>query len=210
MRVVVFGAGGGVGQLVVQAAVERGDEVVAAARSHVDYPAGVDGRTVDVRQSQAVDDALVNVDAVIWCVGVTKRSGGDVGRVGMAHVIESASRHGARRVVGVSGAGVTLPGDSKSAGAKFVSALTRRLARNLVEDKEGEHQALNGSTLDWTQVRPPRLSNAEASGRWRLTNDAPGLKAAAVPRADLAEAMLNLAHADKWLSQAPFIVTDKK
>lgn len=209
MRIVVLGAGGGVGRLVVRAAVERGDEVVAAARSHGDYADTVEGRIVDVRQAHAVDDALVGADAVIWCVGVTKRSGGDVGRVGMQHVIESAVRHGVGRVVGVSGAGVTLPGDTKGAGAKFVSGLTRRLARNLVEDKEGEYEALRASALAWTHVRPPRLSNAEASGRWRLTTDAPGLKAAAVPRADVAEAMLDLAHSDEWLSQAPFIVTDK-
>jgi hypothetical protein len=74
----------------------------------------------------------------------------------------------------VSGAGVTVPGDAKGAGARLVSALTLRLARDLVEDKQGEHEVLAASGLDWTQVRPPRLVDKDATGRWSLVDTAAG------------------------------------
>lgn len=209
MRIVVLGAAGGVGRCVVRAAAARGDEVVAGARTHTNVPRGVERRTVDVRDAQAVDDLMIDAEAVLWCVGVTKRSGPDVGRVAMPHVIASATRHGVNRIVGVSGAGVTLPADVKGAGARFVSGLTHRFAPDLVDDKYGEYRALTSSNVSWTQVRPPRLSNGPATGRWSLSTEAPGIRAAAVSRADLAQAMLRLTNGDEWASQAPFIVTDK-
>lgn len=209
MKVVVLGAGGGVGRCVVRAAVARGDEVVAAARTRTSVPEGVEYRMLDVRDAEAVDEVLVGADAVVWCVGVTKKSGPDVGRVAMPEVIASAARQGVKRIVGVSGAGVTLPGDVKGRGARFVSGLTHRFARDLVDDKYGEYEALASSSMSWTQVRPPRLSDGPATGRWVLTTQAPGLNAAAVSRADLAQAMLLLTNDDQWASQAPFIVTPR-
>ena len=66
------------------------------------------------------------------------------------------TRAGGRRFVGVSGAGADLPGDREGRVARFLSAPTHRLARDLVEDEEGEYAVLAASSLDWTQVRPPR------------------------------------------------------
>ena len=48
----------------------------------------------------------------------------------------------------VSGAGVALPGDAKGLGARLVSGLTRRLARELVLDREGERAV----RLQWAGV----------------------------------------------------------
>lgn len=53
MRIVVFGAGGGVGRRAVAAAAEQGHDIVAAARSSVDVPAAVQEAAVDVRDADA-------------------------------------------------------------------------------------------------------------------------------------------------------------
>jgi len=206
MRVVVLGAAGGVGTRAVLAAVERGWDVVAAARSWPSVPAGVEPVEVDVRDAAAVHGALKGADAVMWCVGVTKRSGPDVGRTGLAHVVAGMQVHGVGRLVSVSGAGVTLPGDDKGLGARLASGLTRRLARDLVQDKEGEHAVLEASGVSWTEVRPPRLVDREGTGRWALVERAPGLKAKPVAKADVALAMLDLAGSQAWLRRSPFLV----
>jgi uncharacterized protein YbjT (DUF2867 family) len=203
MRVLVLGAGGGVGGRVVAAAVEQGHDVVAGARTAPAVPGGV---AVDVRDALAVRSVMAGVDAVLWCVGVTKRSGGDVGRTGLPHVVSAMTEHGVRRIVTVSGAGVTVPGDVKGAGARFVSALTLRLARDLVEDKQGEHEVLAASGLDWTEVRPPRLVDKDPTGRWSLVDTAPGLTAKPVARADVALALLSLASSREHLGRSPFLV----
>ena len=205
MRVVVMGAAGGVGRRAVEAAVAGGHTVVAASRAGTAVAEGAEAMSVDVRSADAVERAVRDADAVLWCIGVTRSSGPDVGRVGMAHLVGAATRAEVGRVVTVSGAGVTLPSDRKGAGARFVSGLTKRLARDLVTDKEAEHAALLASSLGWTEVRPPRLSDGDPTGRWQLTLEAPGLSAKPVPRSDVAAAMLSLAVEGGWEHQSPFI-----
>lgn len=206
MRVLVMGAAGGVGRHAVGAALERGHEVVAASRSGTPHDGAVTA-AVDVRDAGAVAGVVEGSDVVLWCVGVTKRSGPGVGATGLPHLVQAAHRSGVQRVVTVSGAGVTLPGDEKSVGARAVSALTRRLARELVADKEAEHTILVGSELAWTEVRPPRLSDAEPTGRWALTTRAPGPTARPVAKADVASAMVELGETDEWIHASPFLVT---
>lgn len=206
MRVVVLGAAGGVGSQAVLAAVAGECDVVAAARSRPAVPAEAEAVAVDVRDAAAVHGVLRGADTVLWCVGVTKRSGPDVGRTGLAHVVAGMQEHGVGRLVSVSGAGVTLPGDVKGVGARLVSGLTRRLARDLVQDKEGEHAVLAASGVSWTEVRPPRLVDREATGRWSLVDQAPGLTAKPVAKADVALAMLDLAGSQTWLRSSPFLV----
>lgn len=155
--------------------------------------------------ADAVRAALEGADALLWCIGVTGTSGGDVGRRTLPGVLAAAEAAGVRRVVTVSGAGVTLPGDAKGAGARLVSALTRRFARDLVEDKVGEHAALAASGLAWTEVRPPRLVDRPGTGTWRLGDDAPGLTAPPVARADVAAAMLHLVVGDELVGGSPFL-----
>jgi len=205
VRIVVLGAGGGVGSRAVAAAAAAGHEVVAAARTAPAAPAGVEARAVDVRDPAAVRDVLAGGGAVLWCVGVTRRSGGDVGRTGLPHVVTAAAAGGTTRLVSVSGAGVTIPGDRKGPGARLVSALTKRLAGDLVHDKQGEHDVLAASDLVWTEVRPPRLVDREPTGRWVLSETAPGLTARPVAKADVALAMLSLATTSEWARRSPFL-----
>ena len=204
MRIVVLGAVGGVGRQAVAAAVQQGHEVVAAARTAPDV-AGARSLAVDVRDGAGLRGAVAGVDVVLWCVGVTRRSGGDVGRTAMPLLVAACEQAWVRRLVSVSGAGVTLPDDVKGPGARLVSGLTRRLARDLVLDKEGEHAALAASGLDWTEVRPPRLVDRDPTGRWQLGEQAPGLTARPVAKADVALAMLELAGTTQWVHRAPFL-----
>lgn len=209
MRVVVLGAGGGVGSRAVVAAADAGHEVVAVARSPLTVRPGVEVVAADVRDAAAVERVVAGADALLWCVGVGRRSGPDVGRSAMPHVVRAAGLHGVTRLVSVSGAGVTLPGDRKGPGARAVSALTRRLAHDLVTDKEGEHEVLEASGLAWTEVRPPRLSQGPATGAWVLTDEAPGLRAAALSKADVAAAMVELAGSQAWVRRSPFLVVGR-
>lgn len=208
MRIVVLGAGGGVGRQAVLAGVREGHQVVAAARTAPPAVAGTVPVAVDVRDQAALRRALEGADVVLWCVGVTRQSGPDVGRTAMPHLVRAAADAGVGRVVTVSGAGVDLPGDDKGPGARLASGLTRRLAGDLVTDKRGEHDELARSDLDWTELRPPRLGDGEASG-YVLTDQAPGLLSKPVARADVAAAMLALAASREWVRRSPFLVASR-
>jgi len=55
-------------------------------------------------------------------------------------------------------------------------------------------------------VRPPRLIDEEPTGEAVLPDDAPGLTAKPVPRADVATAMLGLVTGGGWERLAPYVV----
>ncbi len=55
-------------------------------------------------------------------------------------------------------------------------------------------------------VRGGLLSLDDACGRYRLTTEAPGLRAAPVAKADVALAMVELAEGRDWPAAAPFVV----
>ncbi len=209
MRIIVLGAGGGVGRHAVAAAAGQGHEVVAAARTAaaVAVAPGVSPLALDVRDADAVRRALTGVDAVLWCIGVTARSGPDVGRASLPGVLAGMAEAGTRRVVAVSGAGIDLPGDRRGLDARALSAFTRRVVRDLVADREAEHALLRASGLDWTVVRPPRLVERPAAGTYRLGDAAPGLTARAVTKADVGLAMADLAGGLEWLQRSPFLTT---
>jgi putative NADH-flavin reductase len=218
VEIVVLGAAGGVGRQVVQQARERDHRVRAMARTVPGWADRKDGRvrwqSGDVRDDGLLADMVGGADAVLWCVGVTGSSGADVGRAALPGLVAAMATHGVQRLVGVSGAGADLPGDNKGVGARVVSALTHRLGRAAVEDKEGEFRVLSLFQLSWTQVRPPRLTDQPGTGRYELTDQAPGLGAPALSRADVATAMLDLSTPDattgqwpgQWLRRAPFVV----
>jgi putative NADH-flavin reductase len=210
VRIVVLGAGGGTGTHVVRLAAEQGHEVVAVARSPLVLPAGARQVTGDATDPRVLAEAVAgaggadDVMAVVSCLGVTKRSSGHPSALAASALVDLLPA--GARTVSVAGAGIDAPGDRKGLGARLVSTLTRRLAGELVADKQEEHDLLAASDLAWTVVRPPRLVHGEPTGAARLTDDAPGLTAKPLPRADLAAVMVQLAVDGGHERRAPFVV----
>ena len=51
--------------------------------------------------------------------------------------------------------------------------------------------AVKASGLDWTIVRPPRLTNKPRTGRYQIATNAPLRRGWSIARADLADYILN-------------------
>jgi len=75
-----------------------------------------------------------------------------------------------------------------------------------LEDKERYEQLVRASDLDWTLVRPPRLTGGPATGRVRVGTDLRMGMAAKVSRADVAAFVLAQVGDDTWVGKAPAIV----
>ena len=199
--------GWGGGRWAVQVAAHRGHTVVATARRPPVLPsiARVHPAAADVRDPAALRAVTGSADALLWCVGVTRRSGGDVGRVGLRHLVAAAEELGVDRIVSVSGAAVTVSEEHRGAGARLAGSLSRRFAGDLVTDKQAEHHLVATSNLAWTEVRPSRLTAGPATNQWLLSSTAPGLAARPIPRADVAAAMVHLLEHPDWVHPRPFI-----
>ncbi len=112
MNLIIFGATGTVGRLLVDQALSQGHRVTAFARrpsalklEHRDLTR----QAGDVLDRGAVADAVEGHDAVLIALGAGRK--GTVRAVGTKHIVEAMQRHGVRRLVCQSTLGA---GDSRA------------------------------------------------------------------------------------------------
>jgi uncharacterized protein YbjT (DUF2867 family) len=183
MDVVVAGGHGQVAQRLLRLLAERGDRARGLVRNpdHVaDLEAlGAEGVVADLEHDD-VTGAVAGADAVVFAAGAGPGSGAERKRTmdlgGAAKLIEAARANGVRRYVMVS-----------SIGAHDASSASGPMGPYL-EAKAEADAALTASGLDWTIVRPGRLTNDPGTGRVEVSDRLGG--AGEVPRDDVAAVLL--------------------
>ncbi len=203
MKLIVFGATGTVGRLLVEQALSQGHQVTAFARDpsaleqdHRDLTR----RAGDVLDRDAVADAVQGHDAVLIALGAGRKGG--VRAAGTGHIIEAMARHGVRRLVCQSTLGA---GDSRAQLNFFWKRIMfGLLLRPAYADHEAQEALVRQSGLDWTIVRPAAFTDGPATGTCKhgfpSTEKNLRLK---VPRADVAGFMLRQLTDDTYLRQSP-------
>lgn len=161
MKIVVFGAGGRTGRLVVQQALEQGHAVTAflraAHRSEPEHP-GLRFAQGDARDGEAAAAAIAGQDAVICCLGAKGLGRTTLLSEASAHMIAGMNRHGVTRIVYLASAGIygEVPG--------FAGIVARTLLRHVLADHRRAADALAASSLDWTIARPLMLAGRRLKG----------------------------------------------
>ncbi|TCJ15950.1 SDR family oxidoreductase [Rubrobacter taiwanensis] len=208
MRVAVFGATGRTGRLVVERLLEEGHEVIAFVRDPSKILEGHDEklRTVrgDVLDAAAVEEVVEEVDAVLVALGHTKTSPKDVQARGTQNIVAAMRRHGVRRLISLTGAGVRDPQDEPKVVDRAITGLLKLLQRDVLEDAERHAEIIRNSGLDWTLVRVPRLVDGERTGEYRagyIGKDS-GTR---ISRADVADFMVRQLTDDTYLRRAPVV-----
>jgi putative NADH-flavin reductase len=113
-------------------------------------------------------------------------------REGTRSVIEAMRKEGTRRLILVSGSIVADDGEGPAM-RYLVKPLARgTLLRHVAADMRGAEEQIRESGLDWTIVRPPRLTSDPASGTYRTAIDRNLPRGVTVSRADLAAYMLGI------------------
>ena len=204
MRVAVLGATGATGRLVVDELVRRGHTVVALTRAPDSGGSKAVSRVVgDARDPAALRALVHGADAVVSALG-PRRGDGTLHRE-VAPLLVAAMRDAdVRRFVGISGAGVDVPGDRKSRRDRVVSALLQRFGGDTVRDKALERETWADSGLDWTLVRAPRLLDGPPTGRVEHSASR-SPRRTSIPRADLATFLADLVDRADYVQQAPLV-----
>lgn len=201
MKVLVFGATGRTGQQIVAVLQAAGHDVVAWSRRPVTM-AGVAPVTGDLRDAEALRRAARAADAVISALA------SDKGNPACSMLAEALLPLDGLRFVSIGGAGVDAPGDAKALSDRMVGWLMRRVAGEMLADRQREHDRLATSSLRWTMLRPPRLTAGAGTGRYRLTHDTPA--GTSIARADLARAAVDLLDDTSAFGKAPFVAGVKR
>ena len=190
MRVVIAGGHGRIALLLERLLAERGDQAVGLVRNpaHVGdvQKAGAEAVVCDLEAASAEDVAvlLAGADAVVFAAGAGPGSGAprkdSVDRGASVLMADAAERAGVRRFVQISSMGTGQPPrpGTDEVWAAYITAKTA------AEDD------LRARDLDWTILRPGRLTDAPPTGRIRLAP--PPVPRDTVPRADVAAVVVAL------------------
>jgi uncharacterized protein YbjT (DUF2867 family) len=207
MKVVLFGATGGVGAELLLQLLAGGHEVRVLVRSPERLPVREHPRLTvlqgELTDRAQVDAAVRGVEGALSTLGVARGGTAAPLVAGFDTVVSALEAAGVRRLVTISGAGLDVPGDRKGVPDKLVGWLLRRVAPEVLAQKEQEYARLQRSGLQWTLVRPPRIVPGGPTGRVRASLEKP--PSTKVTRGDVAAFMLAQLSSPEHVGKAPFV-----
>ncbi|KIJ68791.1 hypothetical protein HYDPIDRAFT_173430 [Hydnomerulius pinastri MD-312] len=173
MRVLVLGATGAAGVLLIEEALEASHTVVVYARS----PEKLSEKTrrdsrVTIHKGELTDEAALSVamervDAVMSALGPSVSRGplhpsGEPLAHAYSMIIRLMKTHGINRLLALGTPSITDPNDKFSLQMSIIVAGVRTLAHTAWKDVVaiGETIRKEGDALDWTIVRVPLLSGS--------------------------------------------------
>lgn len=207
MKILVLGATGATGRLIVSKAVAEGYKVIALVRSKA-KAADLTGAELvegDARDPAALARALAGCDAVVSSLGTPMSPFREVTLLSTATraLVGVMAQENVQRLVCITGLGA---GDSRGHGGFFFDRLFLPLMlRKVYEDKDRQEDAIRASTLDWTIVRPTVLNDKPARGRAQALTDLSGIHGGTIARADVADFVVQQLATNIWLRKAPLI-----
>ncbi len=207
MRIVVFGASRGTGLKVVEQALQAGHVVTAFVRTPSKMEIKHANLTLfqgDVLDAAAVEKAVARQEAVISTLGPTRPPVPHMMETAAKNIVAAMKKHGVRRIVSTTGAGVRQPEDQPKLMDHLIGALLNLLAKDVLLDSAANVKVIQSADLDWTIVRYPRLLDGVHTGKYRVGYVGKD-SSTQISRADGADFVLKELEEKKWLKQAPLV-----
>jgi putative NADH-flavin reductase len=192
MKLLILGATGGIGLELVRQAIDGGHQVTAFVRAAERLKEFVDRIGIiqgDVLNSAELERALEGQDAVLSSFGAREprsKADADILRRFAVALTRAMLHAKIRRVVVVSVA--FLFRDSIFPPTYLFGRL---FFRDVVIDASGMEDVFRKSELDWTILRPPRLSDKPRTGKYRVREGHLPRFGFKISRADVAEFMIS-------------------
>jgi uncharacterized protein YbjT (DUF2867 family) len=206
-KLLVLGATGGTGRLIVGQAMARGYDVAVLARS-AEKAGRLDGAQVivgDARDEAVLRRALKGRDAVISALGTPASPLREVTVLSSATraLVSAMKLEQVSRLVCITGIGA---GDSAGHGGfLFDHLIFPLLLSKVYADKNRQEAIVRESGLDWVLVRPSVLSDKPPRGNVRALTDLSDFHGGTISRADVASFVLDQVRSNAWVHRAPLI-----
>lgn len=201
-RIAIIGGHGQIALHLTRILSSNGDDVVGVVRNpdHLAdlNDAGAKMAVVDLEEDTAetLAGAIAGCDAVVFAAGAGAGSGAErkwtVDKGGAVKLINAAHVAGIRRYVMVSSMGTDNPPGGDDVFEQYLRA------------KAEADEALMSSDLDWTVVRPGRLTDEDPTGEVTLDRH---VDRGAIPRADVAAVLAAVLHDRSTVGQVIEVVS---
>jgi putative NADH-flavin reductase len=190
MKLVVFGATGGIGSKVVEQALAAGHEVTAVARN----PSAITLRHErlqviqgDVLKPDTIRDSIVGKDAVVSALGARDLKLTTIYSEGVANIMQAMQTANVRRILCISASGLK-PGIWWQ---RLASIILWRVLNHMYTDLVRMESEVTASNLDWTILRPPQLTNGPRTGHYQSVVNRQLTRGSKISRADTADYIVN-------------------
>lgn len=205
MKIIILGAGGKVGRLVVDEALQRDYQVIAFTHNPAKFGErkGLTCKQGDVHDVRAVAKAVQGCGAAISALGSWGTPDKDILSAGMQSLIPAMKEQGIKRIISLTGSDARATGDELSLLHRLSRNLLMMVSRKVLTDGENHIKLLEDSGLDWTVIRSPRM--AKRGKAYALSNKRP-LPWTSVGRPAVANCLVDQLDDRQHLHQAPFIV----
>jgi uncharacterized protein YbjT (DUF2867 family) len=206
-KILVLGATGGTGRLIVSQALARGYDVAALVRSPEKGEALNGAKLIigDARDEKALRQALRGRDAVISALGTPASPFREVTLLLTAAraLVSAMKSEKVSRLIAITGIGA---GDSAGRGGfLFDRVIFPLLLRKVYADKNRQEAIIKSSGLDWVLVRPSILNDKPGRDKIRALVDLSNFHGGAISRSDVASFVLDQVRTDTWVHRSPLI-----
>jgi putative NADH-flavin reductase len=206
MRVVVFGASGPSGKLVVRKALEAGHEVTAYVRDASKLPDTtaqvVVGELSDVA---SISRALAGKDAVISLLGPSDKSNPTAVSNGTRHIVGAMRQHGVRRLIATATPSARDEKDRFKVSFAFTVRMVRTFAGWAYREIVEVAKIVRASELEWTLLRLPMLTDTPGATAVAGYVGDPKVKLFSLSREALAQFAVEQLRERTWVNQAPVL-----
>jgi uncharacterized protein YbjT (DUF2867 family) len=208
-KILVLGATGGTGRLIVAQALGRGYDVTALVRS-AEKARDLTGAKLivgDVRDEKALRQALKGRDAVVSALGTPASPFREVTFLSSATrgLVSAMKSEQVLRLICITGIGA---GDSAGHGGfVFDNLIFPLLLRKVYADKNRQEAIVRDSGLDWILVRPSVLNNKPSRDTIQALTELSGFHGGTISRADVARFVLDQVRDDTWVHRSPLITS---
>ena len=182
MKIIVFGATGGVGKLFVEQAIEKGYEITAFVRSPEKMDiAGVNIIQGDAFDAEAVANAIEGHQVVVSCIGSTEGPEKHTSIEKMTrNIADGMEKHNVTRILYCASAGVDreLPG--------VMGKMVMKMLEKPLKDHRNALDYLLSKNVTYTIARPMGLKNDPIEYDYTEVFDGPPNGKSSIPRASVA------------------------
>jgi putative NADH-flavin reductase len=166
MDLLILGGTGRTGRLVVDEAIQRGHAVIAIVRRKEALTVRkgltvLSGDPTNAAALSAVLSGMSHCEAVISCLGQTSRKDGEIVRKSAKAMLEAMGQTNTHRYLVLSAA-MLFPSFNPA-----IHLLRLMLSRH-VKDTSAMEAIVKESNIDWTIIRPPRLTDGKVGRGYRL------------------------------------------
>jgi putative NADH-flavin reductase len=209
MKIIIFGASGQTGLLLLTQALERGHTITAFVRN----PGKISQKHTrlnvvkgSISDPVGIANAVRGHDVIINTLGVRYGEKAQICTESTRHILAAMKQYQLRRLIVLSGAASGKAMGRLRGFTKWVAEMYGKFGdSNAVRDKENQYKLVMDANIDYTIIAAPWLTNGKLTKQYQEGEDIQMGPFKSISRADVAHFILTIAERDNYVKKEPFI-----